>query len=86
MACKTTKAKKPAIDELTTAILKSLTRKKKPMPTADIVAKLIETIGGIDDKKVSSKIKYLKSKGYIEAPERGKYLITDLGRTALKKR
>ncbi len=86
MACKTKKEKKPSLDELSVAILKSLTRKKKPVGTAEIAEKITEVVGDIDKKKISAKIKSLKTKGYLEAPERGKYLITDLGRTALRKR
>ena len=45
----------------------------------------IAEASGLDAKAVSSKIKGLKTKGFVDSPVRCKYAITDLGKAELGK-
>lgn len=73
MACKP----KPLTDEHK-AILKALEGADEPLAT-----KQISLLIGLDSKVVSSKMKTLKSKGFINSPVRCKYSITDDGKGEL---
>ncbi len=75
------KATKPLLTEEQRTILRVLSRTKKPLKKADIVAK-----SGLSSEGVTNRLKTLKAKGYIESPEKGLYTITAEGRNALRKR
>ena len=60
-------------------ILEVLSESDKPLTSKEIAEK-----AGLTTRDVGCRIAGLKKKGYIESPEKGKYVITDKGREALK--
>ena len=49
-------------------------------PTA---SKKIAAVSGLESKSLSSQLKTLKNKGYIDSPARCKYAITEAGKAAM---
>jgi len=66
------------IDEESKKVLTALSELAKPAS-----GKEIATASGLDSKKVSAKIKTLKTKGLVESPVRCKYSITGAGKETL---
>ena len=78
--CKSKKSKcNTGLTEEQKKILEVLSAADGPMASKDIAA---ET--GLTSNQVSCRIRSLKNKGYVESPERCKYIVSDQGRSALQ--
>ena len=60
-------------------ILEALSAAEGPMTSKEIAEK-----AGLTTREVGCRIAGLKKRGWIESPEKGKYVITDKGKEALK--
>ena len=76
MACKSDKDW--TMDAQQEQILNALAGMTDPASGKDVAG-----TSGLEAKVVSSKIKTLKTKGFVDSPVRCKYAITDLGRKHL---
>ncbi|WP_456433910.1 LexA family protein [Thermosulfuriphilus sp.] len=56
-------------------ILAALAEKGEPSGCKDIAQAI-----GLSSQAVSCRLRSLKSKGYVESPAKGKYVITETGR------
>ena len=59
-------------------VLKALNDSNGPLASREIAAAT-----GLTSNQVSCRIRSLKNKGYVDSPERCKYVITDQGKSAL---
>jgi len=66
------------LDETAMAILKALAEFEGPATCKEIAEKT-----GINVRRVTGKMRGLLNAGYVERPERGKYIITDKGKEAI---
>ncbi|MCD6369081.1 MAG: hypothetical protein J7L38_04705 [Thermoproteales archaeon] len=66
------------LDETGKAILKALNELNKPAGCKEIAEK-----AGLETRKVMGKIRSLLNNGFIERPEKGRYIITEKGRQAV---
>jgi len=79
-SAKREKAKEaPPIDEEARAILKALSKFKKPASCSEIAEK-----AGLPAKKVVGKMRGLLNKGLVERPKAGVYVITAEGKKLAK--
>ncbi|PCN51038.1 MarR family transcriptional regulator [Candidatus Geothermarchaeota archaeon ex4572_27] len=68
-----------SMSDIVRKILETLAEAGTPMTSKEIAEK-----AGLTAKEVGCRIAGLKKRGWIESPEKGKYVITDKGREALK--
>ncbi|RLE79056.1 MAG: hypothetical protein DRJ52_09215 [Thermoprotei archaeon] len=73
-------AKSQVLDEKGIKILKALAEFTEPATCKQISEK-----SGVPVKSVIGKMRALVRAGYVERPEKGKYIITDKGKEAIKK-
>ncbi len=71
MACK----KCTGLTEEQKKILSALAGRNEPSGCKDIAQ-----LTGLSSQAVSCRLRSLKSKGYVDSPAKGKYVITDAGR------
>ena len=76
MAC--TSSKTWQMDDDQKLIIGCLSGKETPVTNKQIAADI-----ALDTKKVTSKIKILRNRGFIDSPVRCKFALTDLGRKHL---
>ncbi len=70
MACK----REFKLEDIHKRILGALKGSDTPLACKDIAA-----AAGLKSSQVSCRMRSLKSRGYVESPEKGKYVITDKG-------
>ena len=68
------------LDEEQKKILIALDKIKEPAGCKDIAAS-----SRLATPKVTGKLRGLKTKGYVESPIKGKYVVTEAGKAELKK-
>ena len=73
------KKKQEGLDEVQKAILNALKEFIEPAGCKEIAEK-----AGLPTPKVTGKLRGLKNKGLVESPVKGKYVITEEGKKALK--
>lgn len=66
------------LDETGKAILKALSTMTEPAGCKQIAER-----AGLDTRKVMGKLRSLLNHGYVERPVKGKYVITEAGRSAI---
>jgi predicted transcriptional regulator len=71
--------KSPTLDEVDIQILKAMKEIGRPA-----APKEIGEHAGIDARRVAAKMRKLKRLGYVDSPEKGKYVITEEGVRALE--
>lgn len=71
---------KEGLDEVQKKILEALLNNKEP-----VGCKEIAEASGLTTPQVTGKMKGLLSKGLVESPTKGKYVITELGTKEVKK-
>ena len=67
------------LDEVGMKILKALAEINAPASCGDIAKK-----AGIPTRRVTGKLRSLANKGFVERPEKGKYLISESGMNLIK--
>lgn len=73
MPCKRKKTEE--LDDIQKKILKALTAMKEPAGCGEIAK-----AAGLPTPKVTGKLRGLKSRGLVESPVKGKYVITEEGK------
>ncbi|HID98475.1 MAG TPA: hypothetical protein EYP57_09880 [Thermodesulfobacteriaceae bacterium] len=68
---------KKALTEEQKKVLKAMAGLTDPSPCKDIAA-----AAGLESKSVSCRLRSLKNKGYVDSPQRCRYMITEAGRSA----
>jgi len=67
------------LDELSIKILKALANETEPLGCGDIARKINENV-----RRVMGKLRSLKNKGLVEQPVKGKYTISEKGKSKIK--
>ena len=67
------------LDETGKTILKALVAFSEPVGCKQIAEK-----AGLETRKVMGKLRSLLKNGYVERPIKGKYIITEKGKNAVK--
>mgnify|MGYP000164962764 CR=1 FL=1 len=70
---------KGQLDNLDKMILRVLAEVDTPLTAREIASKI-----NIDVRKIVAKLRKLRNRGLIEVPEKGRYKITDEGRSIIK--
>ena len=70
---------KGQLDDLDKMILRVLAEVDTPLTAREIASKI-----NIDVRKIVAKLRKLRNRGLIEVPEKGRYKITDEGRSIIK--
>jgi DNA-binding MarR family transcriptional regulator len=78
MACNTKSESCEGLTENHEKILSALAGMAEPSAAKEIAA-----VSGLESKSMSSQLKSLKNKGYIDSPVRCKYAITVAGKAAM---
>ena len=69
-----------SLDETDIQILKALAEIGRPATCKEIGERI-----GTDARRIAAKMRKLKRLGYVESPEKGKYVITDKGKEVAEK-
>ncbi|MGB9823941.1 MAG: winged helix-turn-helix domain-containing protein [Candidatus Hydrothermia bacterium] len=73
------KPKTEGPDEIMIKILEVLQNASQPMGCGEI-----GKAAGLETAKVMAKLRSMKTKGFVDSPEKGKYVITEEGKKLVK--